>query len=384
MDVDRLLETASAATGFDDFEDDGLGQRLGMLVQQLEGRLDAAGRALAATTIDGLLTDRLTFFEARRRHPIAKERIDRPVIAFGEPRSGTTVLQMLLGCDDTARLLEFWEVMRPSPPPGISDTTARRKQADDDWREILGRIPRWLCSHPYNAMLGRNPPECERLWAMDFRAMPPTAWWRVPTVPLASPRVVLPQDHTRQYEIHRMMLQHLQYGRPPRRWVLKGVAHQQRLPALLEAYPDAVFVWIHRDPLQAIASRFELHAQVYEGIVGQIDRQDFARTTVEICVANFHAAAHSEVAGDPRIHHLRYDDFRLDPVDAVHSLYDRAGLPFTKTFESSMRTWLADNPSHRFGKFEYSVDALGVDVAELDRKLDPYRERFNVPREQRK
>ena len=101
-------------------------------------------------------------------------------------------------------------------------------------------------------------------------------------------------------------------------------------------------------------------------------------------VANFHAAAHSEVAGDPRIHHLRYDDFRLDPVDAVHSLYDRAGLPFTKTFESSMRTWLADNPSHRFGKFEYSVDALGVDVAELDRKLDPYRERFNVPREQRK
>jgi len=46
-----------------------------------------------------------------------------------------------------------------------------------------------------------------------------------------------------------------------------------------------------------------------------------------------------------------------------------------------MTAWRDDNPPNRYGRFVYSVDALGVDVAALDRKLDPYRERFGVPRE---
>ena len=57
------------------------------------------------------------------------------------------------------------------------------------------------------------------------------------------------------------------------------------------------------------------------------------------------------------------------------------GLHFTAAFEAAMRTWMAENPSNRYGRFEYSVAALGVDVDDLDRRLDPYRERFGVPRE---
>jgi hypothetical protein len=381
LNAESMLARAREATGLSDFADISLADRLGALVRQIQGRLDVHGRAQAEATIQGLLEQRLEFFDARRHYPIADERIERPVIAFGEARSGTTVLQMLLGCDDDARLLEFWEAMRPCPPPGASGSSNQREKGDADWREILDLIPRWLCSHPYNAMLGRNPPECERLWAIDFRSMPPTAWWRVPVVPLASPRISLPHDHKRQYEIHRMMLQHLQFGRPARRWVLKGVTHQQRIAALLDAYPDAIFVWIHRDPVQAIASRFELHAQIYEGIAGTINRPDFARTTVEICVANFQAAATEPLATDPRIHHLLYGEFRTNPVGSVHDLYERVGLPFSANFESAMRAWLADNPSGRYGKFEYSVDALGVDTRELGRLVEPYRERFHIPHE---
>jgi hypothetical protein len=49
-----------------------------------------------------------------------------------------------------------------------------------------------------------------------------------------------------------------------------------------------------------------------------------------------------------------------------------------------MRRWSSENPSNRYGTFRYTVDALGVDAADLDRQLDPYRERFGVPREQPK
>jgi hypothetical protein len=381
LDPTRLLAAAREATGLDDFADDGLADRLGLLAAQVAERLDPADHARAAAVLHGLLTLRLNFFDDRRRLPIADERVERPIIVMGEARSGTTVLQMLLGCDPESRLLEFWELMRPSPPPGVADTTQRRAAGDDDWREILELIPTWLISHPYNGMLGRNPPECERTWAMDLRAMPPSAWWRVPVCAHVPPRIELPVDHERQYQIHKMTLQHLQHARPHRRWVLKGVSHQLRLKALLEAYPDAIFVWIHRDPLQALASRFELHVQIYEAIVGQIDRKVYAQTTIDTCTTNFDHAAATPLADDPRIQHLLYKEFTGDPVRAVRGVYERAGLTFTPGFEAAMHRWLAENPSNRYGRFAYSVDALGVDVEDLDRRLDAYRERFGVPRE---
>jgi hypothetical protein len=382
LDADELVARARDATGLDDLGDDTLATRLASFTGQLAERLDDAGRTRAAAVVHDMLVDRLRFFDARRHRPIAEERIERPIIVFGEARSGTTLLQMLLGCDPGSRLLEFWEVMRLSPPPGLSDDaelTERRRAADADWREILDQIPRWLVSHPYNAMLGRNPPECERLWAFDFRALPPSAWWRVPTT--SFPPLRLERDDARQYEIHRMVLQHLQYAVAPSRWVLKGTTHQYRLAALLDAYPDAVFVWIHRDPLVCIASRVELQCQVYEGVAGHLDRGAFAAASVERSLGDFAAMAADPLAADPRIHHLVYQDFTADPVAAIGAVYERGGLATSPALEAEVRRWLAENPPNRFGRFEYSVDALGVDVAALDRQLDPYRDRFGVPRE---
>jgi hypothetical protein len=383
LDSQCLIATARERAGFEDFGDDALPERVASLVAQLERHLDSAGRQKAADVIAGLLLQRLELFGSHAAMPLGEERIERPIIAFGEGRSGTTVLQMLLGCDPRSRLLEFWEAMYPSPPPGVSDASVRRRRADEDWREILDLIPKWLISHPYNAMLGRNPPECERLWAMDFRGAPPTAWWRVPITPMLD-GIGLPQDHDRQYRIHRMMLQNLQYRQEPRRWVLKGVTHQLRLRALLDAYPDAVLVWIHRDPVQAIASRFELHAQIFEGITGAVDRRAFADATIETCVRNFAHTASDPVAADPRIHHLHYKAFTADPVGSIRAIYARADIDFTDDFERAMRDWMKANPADRFGKFTYSVDSLGIDPDALEERIAGYRRRFEVPHEHRK
>jgi len=381
LDADEIIAAARRSVGADDLGDDSLPGRLADLVAELDRRLDDPARQQAALVIRGLLEQRLGLFEDHRRLPIGEERIERPVIAFGEPRSGTTVLQMLLGCDPSSRLLEFWEVMRPSPPPGVSDPSERREQADEDWREILELIPTWLISHPYNAMLGANPPECERLWAFDFRTLPPTAWWRVPGAQF--PPVRLPQDHDAQYRLHRMVLQQLQYEAPERRWVLKGTSHQHRLRALLDAYPDAAFVWIHRDPLPCIASRFALVREVYGSITTTIDLRGLAAEIVETGIRSFTAEAEDPFADDPRIVHLTYQDVTSDPFRAVRDLYDRWDLPFSDGFDAAMRVWSAENPPNRFGRFTYSADDLGTDLVELDARLDPYRERFAVPRERR-
>jgi hypothetical protein len=379
LDANALITAAQEQTGHADFGDDTLRDRVALVVDRvMNAGVDDVGVAAAARTINELLTSRLQFFADRARLPLAEEQISAPLFATGEPRSGTTLLHALLAEDENSRALRFWEVMYPSPPAGAAaEDDPRRAQADADWREILDRIPPWIISHPYNDLLGDGLPECERTWAFDFRAMNPSAWWRVPlTIQNFS------QDHHAQYALHRMMLQHIQYTRPSKRWVLKGF-HGRRLQALFDTYPDARIVWVHRDPVQVLASQIVAFGQINESLAGTLDWTQYAKNTIEASRANFHAYLSDPFVEDARIHHVRYRDFVADPVGTIGGFYDFADVPFTAEAEKAMREYLANNRSDRYGKFTYSTDVLPVPVEQLHEEFAAYRERFGIDIETR-
>jgi hypothetical protein len=329
-----------------------------------------------------LLTSRLRFFEDRKRYSIGDEKIERPLFATGEPRSGTTLLHALLAQDPNGRVLRFWELMHPSPPPGLArEDDLRRAFADEQWRQILALIPRWLIGHPYNDMLGDGLPECERTWAFDFRAMPPTAWWNVPAKPEIGSQ--LPRDPHAQYGLHKMMLQHCQYARPRKYWVLKGF-HGQTLQALFDTYPDANIIWVHRDPVQVMASRIVLLGEIVEAISGTLDRRSFARSQAAITRSNIRSILAEPLMNDPRVFNVRYPDFTRDPVGTLRLFYEHSGVPFTPGAEAGMRDYLARNKGDRYGKFQYSLDAIGEDIEALHREFASYRERFGLDIETRR
>ncbi|UXA19581.1 sulfotransferase [Mycobacterium sp. SMC-4] len=380
LDADVLIADAREASGLNDFGDDTLPGRVAQVVDRINAAgLDDAGVRAAADTISGLLTSRLHVMADHANLPLADERITAPLFATGEPRSGTTLLHALLAEDQQSRALRFWEVMYPSPPPGpaVGDDP-RRAQADTDWREILDRIPPWIVSHPYNDLLGAGLPECERTWAYDFRATNPSAWWRVPMT-IAN----FGQDHHAQYALHRMMLQHIQYTRTPKRWVLKGF-HGRRLRALFDTYPDAHIVWVHRDPVQVLASQIVAFGQINESLAGTLDWTQYATDTIEGSRANFHAYLTDPLVGDSRIHHVRYRDFVTDPIATIGGFYDFAGLPFPADAEKAMRDYLATNRGDRYGKFTYSTDMLPVPVQQLHDEFADYRARFGLDIETRR
>jgi hypothetical protein len=382
LDPDRMMAAAQAETGLSDWGDDSFPERFRLAVGFIQrAQMDEAGQRAGAANCHWMLTARLKFFEDFKRYPIAEEKIERPLFVTGEARGGTTFMQALLSVDPHGRALRFWEIMYPSPPPGLSaPDDPRRARADDDWRDILRRMPKWLISHPYNDMLGNGLPECERTWNFDFRVMTATAWWRVP-MPMVN--YGLPIDPAAQYRIHKMMLQYCQYGRPKKYWVLKGF-HTARLPTLFETYPDARIAWIHRDPVQLMASLTVFISELEEALHGRVDPQEMARTVLTVWRANFQAALNNPMLDDPRIHHVRYQDLVGDPVRTIRDFYENGGVPFGPENETAIRDYLRDNKSDRYGKFRYSADALGVDIDALHREFAPYRERFGLDIEQRR
>jgi len=382
LDADALLTQAQTETGLSDWGDATLPGRFRLAVDFLKScNMDAAGRRAGVDTCLWLLTSRLEFFEDFKRYPIAEEKIVQPLFATGEPRSGTTLLHALLSADPHGRALRFAETMYPSPPPGLTGPDdPRYAKADSDWREINEKMAFWLRSHPYNDMLGNGLPEDERTWAFDFRVMTPTAWWRVPFVMNVGG---LPADAHAQYRIHKMMLQQLQYKRPTKYWVLKGF-HGQRLAEFFHAYPDAKMIWVHRDPVQAVASRIVLVGELVQGLTGRVDWTEQARAQLAMCRAGFKSTLENPLVMDPRIHHVRYPDFVADPVSTIRGFYHRYGLSLGPDTENAMREYLKNNKGDRYGKFTYSTDVIGENISALHREFAPYRERFSLEIERRK
>lgn len=384
LDAAGVLAAAQAETGLHDYGDPTLPERFAVAADHLNSLgMDSDGIREAARVCHWLLTSRLEFVEDRNRYPIGDEAVRAPMFVTGEPRSGTTLMHALMAVDPHARALRFWEVMYPSPPPGLAaPDDPRRERADADWREINAKMPKWLRSHPYNDMLGDGLPEDERTWAFDFRVMTPTAWWRVPMQSLVGG---LATDPAAQYRLHKAMLQQLQYARPRKYWVLKGF-HGFRLREMFEAYPDATLVWLHRDPVQVAASRTMMMADIAEGMVGPVDLRALAKMHLELTRAGVANTMSNPMVDDPRILHVRYTDFVADQVATVQRYYAFAGRQVTPEAESAMRDYLANNRGDRYGKFRYSTSLLtdiGEDLDALHAEFRLFRERFGVAIENR-
>jgi hypothetical protein len=71
-------------------------------------------------------------------------------------------------------------------------------------------------------------------------------------------RWLLEADLTYAYQRHRKVLCLIGANKPNKRWVLKDPAGLGYLNFLLKVYPDACVIFLHRDPVNAMASFISL------------------------------------------------------------------------------------------------------------------------------
>jgi hypothetical protein len=297
---------------------------------------------------------------------------------MGFGRSGTTFLHSLLAEDPASRAPAYWEVARPSPPPGQAAPEDPRIEAGNrDIKEWLADIPGFITQHPYWDQGGLALMECESFLVYDLRNHYPI---QLSKIPFGKPWVV-GGDETERFQFHRGFLQQLQYGASPRRWALKGVDHQFFLTGLRAVYPDALLVWAHRDPAQVFGSLLEVTYAITQGTGGDTtDRVAFAQTWLNRHRTNLDQALANPLAHDPAIHHVRYPDMIADPIDTVRRIYDHFGLPVSDEFENRMREWIVDpaNKPDRHGKWSYSLAEFGLDDDSIREMFTDYRKKFGV------
>jgi len=379
LDERSLLAAARRETGLEDFGGDEFHEPLKLVLEGLEteARLTLLGRLVARRDLLGLLTNRLRLAEDRKRHPgIAEQRIARPFVIIGLPRTGSTLLHHLISQDPASRAPLAWEVMTPSPPPeaALYDTDPRIAEAERKLRWLDWLAPDFKAIHPLGARLAI---ECIAILSHTFLASRFHTTYRTPSYQAWLKK----QDVRSAYAYHRQFLQHLQWRTPADRWVLKAPAHLYALDALLAIYPDALIVQTHRDPRVVLGSVASLTLSLQSAFAGPLDLEEIGREVVqswsEALERGMHVR-HSDPAGARRFVDVRYQQLLADPIGTVRRIYTHFDLPLSAEAEHRMRSHLGDNPQHKHGRHAYDLKAFGLDGPSLDRQFRSYREFFAV------
>lgn len=379
LDTGSIIASAEIGSGTNGLVDDALRQRVDALAGWFRAQPGMSSDQAAETRrqIVEILARRLGIAGDVARHPeILDERIEDPVFIIGFPRTGTTLLQSLLGADPAHRTPVAWRVREPSPPPGERPVTPYRlARATASVTGFVDRCPGMLALHPYWDNGADTAIEDEEIFTLDFLNAYPSLLYKAPSLAM----MVSISDADGAYGFLKQFMQHQQWRCPKKRWVTKGVEHQRQLAALLRAFPDAHCIWAHREPGSFLPSNLAIAATVYDGITaGALDRQTLAAGFLGGFRQEVNRILADPCIDDARILHVPFHDVVADPVGFLCSAYDRWGSPLAPASEAAMRAWLDDpaNSSDRYGRHHYDFAPFGVDWAQESPHYDAYRERF--------
>ncbi|BBZ69944.1 sulfotransferase family protein [Mycobacterium paraseoulense] len=359
FDADQLEDGARAATGLEDFGSSYYREGLERIVDALntEADLNDIGRVIQHATISNALIQRLKIEDAYSRHPeINDQEVGGPVFVIGLPRTGTTALSQLVAADPQFRSLRMWESQAPTPPPeaATQHTDPRIAQAEAGLKMLDEMFP--LMKTLYNSE-PTAPTECQDLMGMSFRTFHFDGAVRAPRY-LAW---LMDCDMRETYIFHRRVLQLLQWHCPPVLWHLKTPVHMFALDALVEAYPNAKFLWSHRDPAKVMGSVCSLIRYVRSWSSDRNDPQELGAEQVDSWVEAVRRAMDFRARmGHERFADVSFADLQTDPVQTLQTSYQRLGLRFTQATADAVGQWAkAHKPGSR-GAHDYDLADYGL------------------------
>jgi hypothetical protein len=381
FDEEAVLASARAVDGLENFGDTAFLAPLRALLQALAAaRLSEPGTKIMRSSVVHSLANRLRLQYWLARHPeIRRERIEAPLVVVGMMRSGTTLMQRLLAADARNTCTRGWEAMEPAPPPGDdpADTATRVVAAKAREEQTRTFAPRLFAIHPTYA----HEAEEEIVFLADaFLSHVPEASCDLP----AYRAWLNEQDFSPAYAHLHATLQLLQWQKRLRgercgRWVLKTPAHLGYLGDLLDTFPGAHVVHMHRDPLDTIPSGASLNSTLWRMHADSVDPARVGAQWLErMAWTNRRAMAFRTTQPDEerRFTDIRFSDLTADPLAQAERVYQATGIDVTDTARVAMTAWLRDAAREKLAQHRYRAEDFGLTAKEIRDEFNDYYQRF--------
>lgn len=375
-----VLDEACRRAGLDDFGDALFLDPMRRLFASLEDEagLHAICRATMYERILGSLVGRLSAQDYFNRHPeILDEVVVAPTVIVGLARTGSTMMHRLLSADPKVYAVRWWECRAPSPYPGSDwrNTDPRIQDAHTEVAAILEAAPELATIHPWDP---EGPDEEIMLLEHAFLSGVPDAFCNVPSYR----RFVMESDLRDGYAYMKRMLQFLQWqkkqaGHPAERWILKAPFHVARIPQIFEAFPDAMIVQTHRDPVETSPSIASLYSATWRTTTANVDPLLVGEQCLELWSWGIAKCLADRDAGyEDRFIDVQYEDTRKNPMDSIARIYERLDRPFSNEAREAMKLWGDENRRDKRAVHSYSLEEFGYTREGICEAFADYRARF--------
>ena len=378
--AEELIAIAQRRTGLTDFGEWQFAAPLRVLLQACEHEavLGAFGRFALRWDALRFLENLLRLQAAETASSAPPPLIDRPIFVTGLPRSGTTFLHNLLIEDRANAVPRCWQTIDPAIVGDAAGEARSIRRVDRQLRMFRCLAPDFGAMHPITATA---PQECSEITAHVFASLRFDTTHHVPSY-----RAWLDNaGHREAYRFHRRFLQHLAArGEARQRWVLKCPDHVFALDAIREVYPDARFVFVHRDPMRVLASVARLTEVLRQPFTRHLDRATVGRQVCDRWADGAErVVAACKTLPEDRVLHIRYHELTGDPVGTVARLYATFGLPFEAACEQRIKAYVAANPNGGYGQLSHRIEDYGIDASRERHRFADYVEAFGVGPERR-
>jgi hypothetical protein len=187
------------------------------------------------------------------------------------------------------------------------------------------------------------------------------------------------QDWESAYRYLKKTLQYMQWqnrtaGKP---MLLKGPFHTGYVDILHRLLPGVKFVQIHRDPVTCAASLGKVACLWQQMSHGKGSLPQYGKLLEDYITETFLQnlkirKAHPEI----EIADFYYEDVVKDAVGLSERIFDFWGIELSGHDRQRMQAWETKNSQHKFGKFEYTIEEMGVNRARMEARLQPYMQKF--------
>ena len=375
---ERLRAMAEADTGLsrDSHDRDVFEAQLSLLLPALheEARLTDFGRLVSHGSLLKVMKERLWMEAILAEHPeIERIELAPPIFVVGSMRSGTTRIQRLLAGDPGFNALRFFEAQAPVPSPRCFRARSRGR-ADPrilQSRLILGLLasinPAILKVHP------TGPLEVdEELGLLDqsLSSAMIEAQRRVPSFA----RHCEATDQTPAYRRMLLLLKlrtWFEGADPSKPYVLKTPQHMQDIVALHAVFPDSPLLFLHRDPVQLVASGASL---AWNQMVIQSDdvdphwigREWLHKTGHRLATVS---AVRAQIPARLQFD-LTYGEVNADWRAAIARTYAFLGRDLTPATLAAMTRYVERAArDHRFASHRYRLEDFGLHPGEVQEQL---------------
>ncbi len=387
--VDLGLKAVEAAaierTGLEDFGPGDYRERLGLWLSEVDEDAErtAIGRFGVYNDCVRNTASRLLVLDLLKRHPeIHDQRIERPIIVIGLPRSGTTHLVNLIAADQRLRSMPLWEGQEPVPnpkdEPHEDGTDPRWARSEAGWQGMKLASPLIASMHPMNPDHIHEELELQlpdfTSYNQEWVARSPK--WR---------DYYLAHDQTPHYEWLRTMLKVLQWYKPRERWVLKCPQHLEQIGPLTKTFPDATIVVTHRDPVSVIQSAITMLTYGARMNYTHPRPEFYLEYWTDRIERLLRASVRDrELLPSDRTVDVLFHELMADDMGTVERIYETAGLEMTQSARAQIKQYVDDHPRGKEGQVVYDLRAdFDAEPADVRARFDFYLDNFDIRQEVR-